>query len=73
VKSAGVNPVDTYIRAGAFHPVPSLPYCPGNDGAGIVEAIGEEVTKFKVCRKPLLFVLHCSKICQVDACVREAM
>jgi len=73
VKAAGVNPVDTYIRAGAFHLVASLPYCPGNDGAGIVEAIGKEVTKFKVCRKRLLIVLHCSKICQVGACVREAM
>jgi len=58
VKAAGVNPVDTYIRSGSYHRVPSLPYCPGNDGAGIVEAIGKEVTKFKVCRKPLLIVLH---------------
>jgi NADPH2:quinone reductase len=47
VKTAGVNPVDTYIRAG-FYPVkPDLPYTPGKDGAGIVEKIGANVTKFK--------------------------
>lgn len=48
VKSAGVNPVDTYVRSGSYQRLPSLPYCPGYDGAGIVEAIGKEVTKFQV-------------------------
>lgn len=48
VKSAGVNPVDTYIRSGGHPLSPELPYTPGNDGAGIVEDIGEQVTKFKV-------------------------
>jgi NADPH2:quinone reductase len=36
VKAAGVNPVDTYIRAGTHAIHPSLPYTPGFDGAGIV-------------------------------------
>ena len=48
VKSAGVNPVDTYIRSGKHAIKPTLPYVPGNDGAGIVEQVGNEVTKFKV-------------------------
>jgi len=48
VKSAGVNPVDTYIRSGNHPLAPELPYTPGNDGAGIVEAVSNEVTKFKV-------------------------
>ena len=48
VKSAGVNPVDTRIRAGGHVIKPSLPYTPGNDGAGIVESIGEHVTDFNV-------------------------
>jgi NADPH:quinone reductase len=48
IKAAGVNPVDTYIRSG-FYPVkPDLPYTPGKDGAGVVEEVGEKVTKFKV-------------------------
>lgn len=43
VKAAGVNPVDTYIRAGAFRPDLKLPYTPGFDAAGIIVAVGEGV------------------------------
>jgi len=48
VISAGVNPVDTRIRTGGHVIQPLLPYTPGNDGAGIIESIGECVTNFKV-------------------------
>lgn len=47
VASAGVNPVDTYIRSGAHAQKPELPYTPGKDAAGIVEAVGENVARFK--------------------------
>jgi NADPH:quinone reductase-like Zn-dependent oxidoreductase len=40
VFAAGVNPVDTYIRSGNYARKPQLPYTPGQDGAGIIEAIG---------------------------------
>jgi NADPH:quinone reductase len=43
VKAAGVNPVDTYIRSGKYAALPSLPYTPGADAAGIVESVGSEV------------------------------
>ncbi len=43
----GVNPVETYIRAGKYARLPALPYTPGNDGAGVVEQIGDSVTRFK--------------------------
>ena len=43
----GVNPVETYIRAGTYARLPALPYTPGNDGAGVVEQIGHSVTEFK--------------------------
>jgi NADPH:quinone reductase len=43
----GVNPVETYIRAGTYARLPALPYTPGNDGAGVVEQIGPDVSKFK--------------------------
>jgi NADPH2:quinone reductase len=42
-----VNPVETYIRAGAYARKPSLPYTPGSDVAGLVEAAGAGVTAFK--------------------------
>ncbi len=44
--AAGVNPVDTYIRAGQYAALPALPYTPGADGAGIVEAVGSDVHEF---------------------------
>src|SRR5437870_4811516 len=47
VKAAGVNPVDTYIRAGVYAKKPNLPYTPGTDAAGIVEAAGPNVKRFK--------------------------
>lgn len=40
VRAAGVNPVETYIRSGMYPRRPALPYTPGNDAAGIVEAVG---------------------------------
>jgi NADPH:quinone reductase len=45
--AAGVNPVETYIRAGTYARLPKLPYTPGNDGAGVVEQVGSGVTEFK--------------------------
>lgn len=47
IHAAGVNPVDTYLRTGIHAHAPNLPYTPGKDGAGTVEAVGDEVTKFK--------------------------
>jgi NADPH2:quinone reductase len=47
IKAAGVNPVDTYIRAGAYARKPNLPYTPGTDAAGIVESVGPNVKGFK--------------------------
>jgi NADPH2:quinone reductase len=43
VRAAGVNPVDTYIRSGAYGNMYPLPYTPGIDAAGIIEATGERV------------------------------
>ena len=40
--AAGVNPVDAYMRSGQYGALPSLPYTPGSDGAGVVEAVGEK-------------------------------
>lgn len=48
VRAVGVNPVETYIRAGSYARRPSLPYTPGSDGAGDVVAVGEGVTRFRV-------------------------
>ena len=47
IHAAGVNPYDTYMRAGTYARKPALPYTPGSDGAGIVEAVGHGVEKVK--------------------------
>ena len=48
VKAAGVNPVDTYIRSGTHAVKPDLPYTPGKDAAGVVAAVGSDVSEFAV-------------------------
>jgi NADPH:quinone reductase len=45
IHAAGINPYDTYMRAGTYALKPTLPYTPGSDGAGVVEAVGEGVKK----------------------------
>lgn len=48
VCACGVNPVETYIRSGSYARKPTLPYTPGSDVAGVVDAVGEGVTAVKV-------------------------
>ena len=42
----GVNFIDTYFRTGLYKA--PLPHGLGQEGAGVVEAIGENVTRFKI-------------------------
>ena len=44
IKAAGVNPADTYARAGNYIVIPQLPFTPGTDGAGLIESVGSGVT-----------------------------
>ena len=43
IHAVGINPVETYIRAGTYPRKPALPFTPGNDGAGVIEQAGEGV------------------------------
>jgi len=45
IHASGVNPYDTYMRAGNYPVKPPLPYTPGSDAAGTVEAVGEGVAR----------------------------
>ena len=45
--AVGVNPVDTYLRGNVDNRGPKLPYTPGVDSAGVVEAVGAGVTAVK--------------------------
>ncbi|MGC8829845.1 MAG: NADPH:quinone reductase [Verrucomicrobiia bacterium] len=46
VKAVSVNPIDTYIRAGLVPMNIPMPYIIGCDLAGVVEEVGEGVSKF---------------------------
>jgi NADPH:quinone reductase len=44
VRAVGVNPYDTYARTGNYGArTPTLPFTPGSDAAGTVEAVGTDV------------------------------
>src|SRR5208337_3152140 len=45
IYAVGVNPVDSYIRSGQYPLKPVLPYTPGMDASGVIESIGEKVTR----------------------------
>ncbi|TYC06506.1 NADP-dependent oxidoreductase [Micromonospora sp. WP24] len=50
VRASGVDPADTYVRAGRFReliPLP-LPHVPGVDAAGVVDEVGAGVTTVRV-------------------------
>ena len=46
-EAVGLNYIDVYFRTGLY-PAPSLPFSPGMEGAGVVEAVGEGVESLAV-------------------------
>jgi NADPH2:quinone reductase len=46
VHTSGVNFIDVYYREGKYHA--PLPFTPGGEGSGYVEALGEGITDFSV-------------------------
>lgn len=54
LRAAGVNPVDAYMRTGQYRPDLPLPYTPGLDGAGLVDAVGAGVQKVRVGQRVYL-------------------
>ena len=48
VKAAGVNPYETYMRAGTYGRGTELPFTPGSDAAGVVQALGAGVADVSI-------------------------
>ncbi len=48
IRAASINPIDTYLRSGLVAAALPKPYIPGCDFAGVIEAIGEGVSRFRV-------------------------
>lgn len=47
IHAVGVNPYDTYMRAGGYAIKPDLPYIPGADAAGVIDQVGDGVPAWK--------------------------
>ena len=47
VHAIGVNPYDTYMRAGGYAIKPELPYTPGADAAGVIDQVGAGINGWK--------------------------
>ena len=45
-RAIGINPVETYVRAGKYGPK-QFPFTPGSDSAGVVESVGQGVKQFQ--------------------------
>jgi NADPH2:quinone reductase len=48
VRRAGISFVDVLMAAGRYQVKPPLPYIPGTELAGVVDAVGEGVTRLKI-------------------------
>ena len=48
VHAVGVNPYDTYMRAGGYAIKPDLPYTPGADAAGVIDQVGDAVGEWTI-------------------------
>jgi len=73
VRAAGVNPVDTYIRAGTYKVLPELPYVPGKDAAGEVTALGPGVSGLTVGQRVYVAGLSSGAYAEALVCPARAV
>jgi NADPH:quinone reductase len=58
VRAAGVGSTDLMMLAGKYFYAPRIPFVPGYEIAGVVDAIGEGVTGFRVGQRVAALTLH---------------
>jgi NADPH:quinone reductase len=66
IKVAGVSFVDVLATTGKYQHMPSLPYVPGSEGAGVVEALGEGVSGFAVGDRVLFSSSNGGLFCEAN-------
>jgi NADPH2:quinone reductase len=55
LEASGVNPADTYRRAGSYRALEFPRVIPNSDGAGIIDQIGADVTRLRIGQRVWLF------------------
>src|SRR5260370_7974576 len=55
LEASGVNPADAGRRAGSYRPMEFVRVIPNSDGAGIVDQVGDGVTRLQVGRRGWLY------------------
>jgi NADPH:quinone reductase len=70
-RAIGVNPVETYVRAGNYATLPSRPYTPGADAAGEVAALGEGVDDLAVGQRVYVTAARPGAYAELVAAARE--
>jgi NADPH2:quinone reductase len=74
IKAAGVNPYDTYMRAGAYGAGnPQLPFTPGSDAGGIIEALGADVSGLAVGERVYTAGTVTGAYAELALCNRDAV
>jgi NADPH2:quinone reductase len=71
IKAAGVNPVETYVRAGKYARLPQLPYTPGSDAGGVVEAVGAGIEGIKAGDRVYVYGSLTGTYAELALCTRS--
>ena len=71
IEAAGLNYIDVYHRTGLY-PSASMPFTPGREGAGVVEAVGPGVTGINVGDR-VAFATHQGSYTEVAIVPSEAL
>jgi NADPH2:quinone reductase len=67
LKAAGFNPIDTKLRQRGTFYSQEMPAILGCDGAGVVEAVGAEVTTFKPGDEVYFCAGGLGRVCRIKA------
>ena len=58
VRAAGVGSTDLMMLAGRYNYAPKMPFVPGYEIAGVVDAIGDDVENFRIGQRVAALTLH---------------
>jgi len=58
IRAAGVGSTDLMMLAGTYNYAPPMPFVPGYEIAGVVDAVGAEVKNFRVGQRVAALTLH---------------